>query len=99
MPVDLARLEALFSEALKLATPAERAAYLARACGGDPELRRRVEGLLASHEAAGSFLAPAGLHQNVRVRVPESRFMHTPLPAGVGRRFMPSEQVAEPSPP
>ena len=45
--------------------------------------------------AGGSFLAPAGLHQNVRVRVAESRFVHTPLPAGVGPRFMPSEQVVE----
>jgi hypothetical protein len=49
--------------------------------------------------AAGSFLVPAGEHQNVRVRVPESRFGSTPLPAGVGRRFMPSEQIAEPSTP
>src|SRR5262249_54256668 len=28
------------------------------ACGGDAVLRRQVEGLLASHEAAGSFLEP-----------------------------------------
>lgn len=43
---------------------------------------------------AGSFLAPAGRGQNVRVRVPQSRFGATPLPAGVTSSFMPSEQVA-----
>ena len=58
MPLDLARLEAIFSEALGKPTAAERAAFLDRACGGDPDLRRRVERLLASHQAAGSFLGP-----------------------------------------
>lgn len=43
---------------------------------------------------AGSFLAPAGRGQNVRVRVPQSRFGATPLPAGVTSSFMPSEQIA-----
>src|SRR5690606_18099190 len=36
--------------------PAERAAYLDAACGADPDLRRRVEGLLAAHDRAGRFL-------------------------------------------
>jgi WD40 repeat protein/serine/threonine protein kinase len=42
----------------------QRAAYLDRACGDDPSLRRRVEVLLDAHERAGSFLqqpAAAGL--------------------------------------
>jgi eukaryotic-like serine/threonine-protein kinase len=34
----------------------ERAAYLDEACGGDAELRREVDQLLADYEAAGSFL-------------------------------------------
>ena len=38
----------------------ERAAYLDRACDGDPLLRRRVESLLQSHEETGNFVdAPA----------------------------------------
>jgi len=46
---------AIFAEALQL--PArERAAYLARACGGEVELRQRVEGLLLTHDQAGGFL-------------------------------------------
>ena len=38
------------------ATPAERAAYLDRACGHDAVLRSQVEGLLAALDGAGSFL-------------------------------------------
>ena len=36
----------IFCDALELASAAERAAYLERACGGDAGLRRRVERLL-----------------------------------------------------
>src|SRR5579859_4425458 len=32
--------------------------YLAEACGGNEELRRRVTNLLHAHQEAGSFLAP-----------------------------------------
>lgn len=46
---------AVFTEALQL--PAhERAAYLERACGGDPELRRAVEALLREYDHLGDFL-------------------------------------------
>jgi WD40 repeat protein/serine/threonine protein kinase len=57
--VDRAKAEAdsIFCDALELASPAERAAYLDRACGGAPELRRRVERLLEAHAEAGGFLA------------------------------------------
>jgi len=34
---------------------AQRTAFLAQACGGDAELRKAVEELLAAHEEAGSF--------------------------------------------
>src|SRR5262245_64141762 len=46
---------ALFGEALQLPVP-ERSAFLERACGGDADLRQRVEGLLRTHEQAGDFL-------------------------------------------
>src|SRR5690606_29089119 len=52
----------IFLNALDRSDPADRAAYLERACGADAELRRRIEALLAAHEAAGGFLrtpAPA----------------------------------------
>jgi serine/threonine protein kinase len=58
------RIEAIFTAAL--ARPAEeRSTYLDQFCGGDAELRRRVEALLQAHDNAGSFLnqpaAPASV--------------------------------------
>src|SRR5262245_15142503 len=41
--------------------PQERAAYLERACAGEPALRQRVEALLGAHAAAGSFLQPTAV--------------------------------------
>jgi hypothetical protein len=49
-------MKAIFVEALDLATDAERAAYLERACAGSPGARARVEALLAAIGQAGSFL-------------------------------------------
>jgi serine/threonine protein kinase len=46
----------IFLALLDLPDPAARAAFLDRACGGDDTLRARVEALLRSHAAAGSFL-------------------------------------------
>ena len=34
----------------------EQAEFLERECGGDSELRRRVDALIAAHELSGSFL-------------------------------------------
>src|SRR5262245_40441950 len=49
-------LDQVFWDAAQLATLGERAAYLDRACAGDPERRRQVEELLEARAAAGSFL-------------------------------------------
>jgi serine/threonine protein kinase len=46
----------IFADALKLATPAERAAYLDQACAGNPELRAGVDALLAAHASDREFL-------------------------------------------
>ena len=52
------REEALFVAAL--ARPrAERAAFLDGACHGDPDLRARLETLLAAHEAPNAVLDEA----------------------------------------
>src|SRR5262245_43893051 len=48
--------ETIFTVALEKTDPAERSAYLDSACGGNAELRKRVEGLLAAYEKASSFL-------------------------------------------
>jgi formylglycine-generating enzyme required for sulfatase activity len=46
----------IFLAVFDLPDPAAQAAYLDAACRGDPALRARVEALLQSHDAAGSFL-------------------------------------------
>ena len=47
--------ETLFHEAL-VKPPAERRAFLDRACAGKPQLRAAVEALLAAHDASGDLL-------------------------------------------
>src|SRR5512145_1229787 len=49
------QVDQLMQEALERES-AERAAFLAEACGGDDELRREVESLLGFHERAGDFI-------------------------------------------
>src|SRR5690349_16283464 len=46
----------LFLSALEIADPAERSAYLDRACAGDPALRAQVELLLQAHHEPGQFM-------------------------------------------
>jgi serine/threonine protein kinase/WD40 repeat protein len=53
-------IEAVFFAALEKREAGERAAYLDKACNGDPDLRRCVEKLLAAQPRVGEFLqAPA----------------------------------------
>ena len=46
----------IFAQALKAATPAERAAYLDKACQARADLRADVEGLLRAHLSDPEFL-------------------------------------------
>ncbi len=52
------RIEKLFQSALEL-EPAQRAAFLAEACGGDEVLRHEVESLLVYQAAAGGLIQGA----------------------------------------
>src|SRR5262249_13058121 len=52
MAVDAARAKSLFLAASALSEPAGRAAFLDRECGGDADLRARVEALLRANDAA-----------------------------------------------
>ena len=49
------RVKTLFFEALEQ-PQSDRSAFVVRATSGDPHLRREVESLLASDEAAASFV-------------------------------------------
>src|SRR5688572_12174700 len=52
---------AVFDHAVEIESPAEREAYVAGACGENPELRKKVDALMRAHAAAESFLeSPAG---------------------------------------
>ena len=48
--------DSIFCGAIEIASAEERAAFIARACGPDEELRRRIERLVGAHFQAGSFL-------------------------------------------
>jgi WD40 repeat protein/serine/threonine protein kinase len=50
------KAKSVFLNAVELATPAQRRAYLDEACGGDEALRREVEELLQHFGCLGSFL-------------------------------------------
>src|SRR4051794_40021550 len=58
MPVSDAQEEAIFLAALEKGSPEERVRYLVDACGGDTELRGRVEHLLDAHFKSGRLDAP-----------------------------------------
>ena len=49
-------IESILVSAVDIESAAERRQFVERACGGDPELRRRVEELVENHFHAGSFL-------------------------------------------
>ena len=62
MNADSDREVAIFTQAVEVASQ-DRVAFLDSACGGDEELRSKVEALLKAHDRLGSFLEepPGGL--------------------------------------
>ena len=55
--------QAIFLAAFEILDPAERQAYVLRACSGDERLRRQVESLLTAHGQSGEFLDVPALEQ------------------------------------
>jgi WD40 repeat protein/serine/threonine protein kinase len=55
MSAPAADAKSIFGKALEL-EPANRPAYLDETCAGDPDLRARIDGLLAAHGQAGEFM-------------------------------------------
>jgi serine/threonine protein kinase/Flp pilus assembly protein TadD len=62
--------EEVFHQALARGGPGERAAFLDRACAGDPALRASVEALLRAHAGASGFLDPPAAAPAVTVDEP-----------------------------
>lgn len=48
--------EEVFSSAIEIESPCERARFVASACAGDSRLQREVEALLSAHELPGNIL-------------------------------------------
>jgi hypothetical protein len=64
MHATLGKAKEIFVAAFRLA-PDQSDGYLAEACGGNDELRRRVKELLLANVEAGSFLEPAASPQSL----------------------------------
>src|SRR5437588_12722805 len=62
-PDEWPRVREVFEAAVALPADA-RPAYLSKTCGGDDDVRRQVEALLASHERAKSFLETPAIPQS-----------------------------------
>jgi eukaryotic-like serine/threonine-protein kinase len=71
----------LFINALQIEDPAERCAYLDKACGDDGELRQRVEALLAAFGQAGSFLQQPAADPTATSDIPPAGPSHGSTPA------------------
>jgi serine/threonine protein kinase/Tol biopolymer transport system component len=69
-PTRWQEIERIYKAALER-SPGERAAFLAEACGGDAELRREVEALLAQESGGGStksMVAPFAVSVGMEIR-------------------------------
>jgi eukaryotic-like serine/threonine-protein kinase len=66
---DMSPAEAVFFAALAKADAAERAAHLDGACAGQPELRARVDKMLAAHPKVGKFLEAGRAEDATRSRI------------------------------
>jgi len=98
-------LMTIFTSALDHEAGADRDAYLAEACGADPALRARVEGLLRVHEHGSRFLEPTSAGQpptrDVRADAPVANatgaWVGPPVSAGsvVAGRYNVLEEIGE----
>ena len=92
--------QTIFVEALEKEDPAERAAFLDRACAGDPVLRQRIERLLQRHGQSDSFLEnPAVLDQPTGTERPGTVIGPFKLLQQIGEGGMGTVLMAEQSQP
>ena len=81
------QLEAVFHEAVELQEE-ERAAFLAKVCAGDRQLREEAEQLIAAHERQSSFIDPQELAETVELRDDHHESLR-------GRRLGPYEIISQ----
>src|SRR6516165_4822331 len=82
--------ESLFAEALEKRDTQERAAFLDRACAGDPDLRANVESLLSAYDEGQFLESPAAaLDETVDDAVAKE------LPGAVIGKYKLLEQIGE----
>jgi serine/threonine protein kinase len=84
---ETAKEQSLFDDALLIADPVERAAFLGQACAGDSALRSRITKLLAAHLHSDRFFSECIANFAVEAVSPSDR----PAPAGADR--VPAEKV------
>jgi serine/threonine protein kinase len=95
------QIKEAFQSAVELPPGAERAAFLARACGADVAMRERVESLLAAHERAEGFIeSPAyeGLAESLagdEAQDVDRRIGHYKIVREIGRGGMGAVYLAE----
>jgi tetratricopeptide (TPR) repeat protein len=87
MSIEVLDRGAIFSNAIEIASPEERDAYIARACGGDAALRREVEEMVAAHFQAGTAAekppaAGDALHPGRDLERADGRAGPSPAPSG-----------------
>ncbi|MFV1979955.1 MAG: protein kinase [Rhodothermia bacterium] len=63
-------IDTILSEAIEFASESERQSYLDKVCGGDTELRREAEKLVADHFEAGDFLEQRAAMPDVTIDQP-----------------------------
>ena len=56
--MNMESVDAIFLNAREISNPAERAAYLAKECSADADLRVRLEAMLRDAEGAEAFFGP-----------------------------------------
>ena len=91
------RRKQIFLEALELPAPADRSAFLARACADDDALRREIEAMLQGHAAADSFLEKpaAALAAGDPDATGARKSRPQPLPRGASGRTSCCKQIGE----
>jgi serine/threonine protein kinase/tetratricopeptide (TPR) repeat protein len=86
---------AIFDAAQQL-PPERRAAYLQEACGGDAQLRQRVEALLQALDAAGTFMEDPAVAPRLRSEVSSSAKVPEDMPDGQARGTMKIQPAEDP---